>query len=98
MCRGESCIRPVKNRVDVAAGSDRPDDGVRIVEPDAFPYLLINLRHLGDDRVVAERVANEFGVAVQPGSIFGGSTAGFVRINLGASDEALRAGVEKLAS
>jgi len=70
---------------------------LHVVEPDALPPLLIDARAFGDDMALTERLAGEFGVWVEQGTRFGASTAGFLRINLGAPQETLDAGLERLS-
>ena len=70
--------------------------GVTVVVPDALPPLLIDARTFGDDIALTERLAGEFGVWVEHGTRFGASTAGFLRINLGAPPEVLDAGLARL--
>ena len=74
------------------------NSGLVPVMPDAFPALLIDVRAFDDDRRFAARVREEAGVVVQPGSIFGPATAGFVRIDLGAPAATLREGIARLAA
>ncbi len=70
-----------------------------IVEPDAFPALLIDVRALDDDDGrFAARLRKETGVVVQPGSTFGPALAGYVRLDLGAPERVLREGVQRLAT
>jgi aspartate/methionine/tyrosine aminotransferase len=66
-----------------------------IVEPSAFPSVLIGAGS-GDDQGLATDLANK-GVRVEPGSRFGDETAGFVRIGLDSSEEALNSGAPKIA-
>lgn len=72
--------------------------GLATVEPDAYPALLADIRAVEeDDRRFAARLRAERGVVVQPGSTFGPATAGFIRLDLGAPESALRDGIERLA-
>lgn len=66
---------------------------LRSVVPDALPPLLIDVRWAGDDRALARRIAREAGVVVEPGSRFGRSSAGFLRINLDCGHDRLREGL-----
>lgn len=68
---------------------------ISTVTPDALPPLLIDARAAGDDRVLVQRLATQAGVRVEPGSRFGVSTAGFLRINLGVGAATLRTGLER---
>ena len=69
--------------------------GLSYIEPDAFPPLLIDVRHLGGGDAAARRL-REDGFIVGAGSSFGQSTRNYIRINLGASGEALTRGVRRI--
>jgi aspartate/methionine/tyrosine aminotransferase len=71
------------------------DAGFDYVRPDAFPPLLIDVSGMGGGDAVADELAGQ-NVAVDPGSRFGPATAGYVRINLGASEASLRSGIERM--
>jgi aspartate/methionine/tyrosine aminotransferase len=69
------------------------------LRPDAYPSLLIDVRAVAaDDRHFAARVREASSVVVQPGSLFGPATAGFVRLDLGVPATTLREGVARLAA
>jgi aspartate/methionine/tyrosine aminotransferase len=69
------------------------------VKPNAYPALLIDIRALDDDdRRFAARLREETRVVVEPGSLFGPATAGFVRLDLGVPAATLRDGIERLAA
>lgn len=69
-----------------------------VVPPDAYPALLIDARSVGaNDRELTARLAREHGIAVEPGSRFGDSTNGFLRIDLGVETATLQSGIERLA-
>lgn len=73
--------------------------GVPFIQPDAYPALLIDIRHTGlDDQRFAERLVSETGVLVEPGSLFGESLAGHVRIDLGVEERTLIEGLTRLAA
>jgi aspartate/methionine/tyrosine aminotransferase len=68
------------------------------VTPDAYPALLIDVRALdADDRRFAKRLRDETRVVVEPGSLFGPATTGFVRLDLGVPADTLREGIDRLA-
>jgi aspartate/methionine/tyrosine aminotransferase len=69
--------------------------GMSYIKPDAFPPLLIDVDNLDGGDEVARKLA-EKGVLVDPGSNFGASTAGYIRINLGAPEHALTTGTGRL--
>jgi aspartate aminotransferase len=69
------------------------------LEPDAYPTLLIDIRALADDDVrFAANLRKATDVVVQPGSAFGPSTRGYVRLDLGAPEATLREGIARLAA
>lgn len=71
--------------------------GLSVVTPDVFPTLLIDVRGLAaSDVELAERLAAD-GTVVQPGSVYGQATAGFLRINLGVPIDDLEPGIERIA-
>jgi aspartate/methionine/tyrosine aminotransferase len=73
--------------------------GLIPITPDAFPALLVDVSAVNDDdRRFAARVREEGGVIVQPGSVYGPATAGFVRVDLGAPAATLRDGIARLAA
>lgn len=89
-----------ERRASFAANRDRVtallhEAGLDYVQPDAYPPLLIDVGKLGGGDAVAEKLAAQ-GVLVDPGSSFGASTAGYIRIDLGAPADALTSGVKRL--
>lgn len=73
--------------------------GLKDVEPDAYPALLIDVSALDeDDRGFAEKLREATGVVVEPGSTFGPATAGYVRLDLGVPEWKLHEGIERLAT
>lgn len=72
--------------------------GIRFLEPDGAFYLWIDLSHAtgGDVATWAERFLLEHRVAVAPGSAFGRSGEGWVRVCLAADRDRLLAGLEAL--
>jgi aspartate/methionine/tyrosine aminotransferase len=75
------------------------DSGLVPVRPDAFPALLVDVRAVDhDDRRFAARAREEVGVIVQPGSVYGPVTAGFIHLDLGAPAAALWEGIARLAA
>lgn len=69
------------------------------VAPDAYPALIVDVRAVdADDRRFATRLREETGVVVAPGSTFGPTTAGFVRLDLSVPAATLTPGVERMAS
>jgi len=72
--------------------------GLQVVQPDAWPGLLIASSAIAADDVEAQRLlAEEHGVLVDAGSQFGPGTAGFIRIDLGAPGPTLREALDRIA-
>ena len=69
-----------------------------VVQPDAYPSLLIDLRQLGqNDLEIVDRIARQAGITLEPGSRFGQATRGFARIDLGVEEVVLHDAVGRLA-
>jgi aspartate/methionine/tyrosine aminotransferase len=68
------------------------------VIPDAYPALLVDVRPVdADDRRFADRLREETRVITTAGSTFGPATAGFIRLDLSATEGALANGIERMA-
>jgi len=72
--------------------------GLRYLDPAGAFYLWIDVEHVtgGDVADWAERLLLEQRVAVAPGSAFGRSGEGWIRVSLASSQEALRRGLAAL--
>ena len=71
--------------------------GLATLQPKGAFYLFTDIRSTGlDDNAFAMRLLKEFGVAVVPGSAFGGSGAGFVRLSYATSMERIRMAVGRM--
>ena len=71
--------------------------GLATLLPKGAFYLFTDIRSTGlDDNAFAMRLLKEFGVAVVPGSAFGGSGAGFVRLSYATSMERIRMAVGRM--
>ena len=67
--------------------------------PEGAFYLFVNIRRTGlTSEAFATRLLEEAHVAVSPGSAFGPSGEGFVRIAYAASTDVLREGVDRIAA
>ena len=72
--------------------------GLKTLMPKGAFYLFSDVRATGlDDEGFALRLLKEFGVAVVPGSAFGASGRGFVRLSYATSMDKLRAAVARIA-
>ena len=81
-----------------AATSLLDDRGIDYLAPGGTFYLWIDVSHAsgGDVAAWAESFLRDARVAVAPGSAFGGSGEGWIRINLAASKSEVLSGVERL--
>ena len=71
--------------------------GLATRQPQGAFYLFTDIRSTGlDDNAFAMRLLKEFGVAVVPGSAFGGCGAGFVRLSYATSMERIRMAVVRM--
>lgn len=72
--------------------------GIECVRPAGAFYLMVNVSQATpDSELFARRLLAERHVAVAPGSTFGRSAAGMVRVSLAAGREAVLEGLERLA-
>ena len=74
------------------------DAQVSYVRPRGALYLFVDVSVAGDTLSFARRLLTEQQVCVVPGSAFGPSGEGFVRVSLTASREALLEGLGRLVS
>jgi aspartate/methionine/tyrosine aminotransferase len=73
--------------------------GVRCPRPDGAFYVFPDVRAMTrETTALAGRLLTEHGVVVSPGEAFGPRSAGFLRLSYAASDEALEAGLDRLAA
>jgi arginine:pyruvate transaminase len=94
----ERIRRSYRRRARVVVDALAGVPGVRARMPDAGMYVFLDVRGTGlDGKRFARRLLDSAGVAVTPGEGFGPSGAGWARLSLAVSDEALEAGIERLA-
>ena len=72
--------------------------GVGYVRPRGAFYLMVDVSAAGESLAFARRLLEEHQVSVVPGSAFGPTGEGMVRVSLSVAPEALRAGIERLAA
>jgi len=72
--------------------------GIEYVEPAGTFYLWVRVDHVSDGDVAewAERFLLEQRVAIAPGSAFGRSGEGWIRVSLAADLDVLREGLNRL--
>jgi aspartate/methionine/tyrosine aminotransferase len=72
-------------------------DKVRAIPPQGAFYFFLDFRPLRMSSLdICERILNEAGVGLVPGSAFGEQGEGFVRMTIAASDEDVEAGFRKI--
>ena len=72
--------------------------GVRCQRPQGAFYAFPNITGTGfDEHELAERLLDEAGVAVLPGTAFGAAGKGFIRLAYTQSEEDLKVGLERMA-
>ena len=73
--------------------------GLRAIPPSGTLYMMLDVSSAGlGDVEFALWLLDEFGVSVAPGTVFGPSGRGWVRISLAAEDGAIVEGVERIAA
>ena len=72
-------------------------DKVLVIPPQGAFYFFLDFRPLKMTSVeICERLLEEAGVGLVPGSAFGAQGEGFVRMTIAASDENVEAGFRKI--
>jgi aspartate/methionine/tyrosine aminotransferase len=72
-------------------------DKVQVVPPQGAFYFFLDLRALNMSSVeMCEKILDEVGVGLVPGSAFGEEGEGFIRMTIAASDEDVEAGFRKI--
>jgi aspartate/methionine/tyrosine aminotransferase len=74
-------------------------DKVKIIPPQGAFYFFLDLRSLNMSSVeMCERILEEEGVGLVPGSAFGEQGEGFIRMTIAASDEDVETGFRKIVA
>jgi aspartate/methionine/tyrosine aminotransferase len=74
-------------------------DIVKVIPPQGAFYFFLDLRALNMSSVeMCERILDEEGVGLVPGSAFGEQGEGFIRMTIAASDEDVEAGFRKIVA
>jgi aspartate/methionine/tyrosine aminotransferase len=74
-------------------------DRVKVIPPQGAFYFFLDLRALNMSSVdMCERILDEAGVGLVPGSAFGEQGEGFIRMTIAASDEDVEAGFRKIVA
>ncbi|MFV2039088.1 MAG: aminotransferase class I/II-fold pyridoxal phosphate-dependent enzyme, partial [Acidimicrobiales bacterium] len=58
-------------------------DGVRVIRPDASFLVWVDVRAIGRPDAEVTSLLSSNGVVVEPGSSFGPTGSGFIRVNIG---------------
>ena len=74
------------------------DSGLSYVEPDGAFYVCVRLPSGTDSMTAAHRLIDEHDVVTMPGSIFGESLEGWLRLSWVAPIDVFRAGLSRIAS
>jgi len=75
------------------------EEGVGYARPRGAFYVMVDVARAAEpSEAFALRLLRERHVAVVPGSAFGDGAEGMVRVSLAASEEAIRSGLERLAT
>lgn len=96
----QDCVAEMRDayrgRRDVAVSALREAD-MFVTEPRGAFYVLADVGAFGDDVAgLARTLVADHGVAVAPGTTFGESAAGLVRISLASETRVIRAGIERI--
>lgn len=74
-------------------------DNIKVIPPQGAFYFFLDLRALNIPAVeMCERILDEEGVGLVPGSAFGEHGEGFIRMTIAASDEDVEAGFRKIVA
>ncbi len=77
--------------------SELESDKVRVIPPQGAFYFFLDLRALKMSSIeMCEKILDEVGVGLVPGSAFGEQGEGFIRMTIAASDEDVEAGFRKI--
>ena len=88
-----------RKRRDVIAAGINAIPGLHTVIPDGAFYLFVNIKETGlTSEEFAERLLEEGHVALSPGSAFGPSGEGFVRMSYATSIEKIEEGLRRIAA
>ena len=91
------CLASSPNSAKVLPRSEPPISKVLVTPPQGAFYFFLDLRPLKMTSLeICERILEEAGVGLVPGSAFGEQGEGFVRMTIAASDEEVEAGFRKI--
>jgi aspartate/methionine/tyrosine aminotransferase len=94
--RRELVLR-ISHELESDALSPSKGEKVLVTPPQGAFYFFLDLRRLKMSSLeICERILEEAGVGLVPGSAFGEQGEGFVRMTIAASDEEVEAGFRKI--
>jgi aspartate aminotransferase len=90
-------VKVFQHRRDLIVDGLNEIDGVRCARPQGAFYAFPNIEGTGfGERDLADRLLTEAGVAVLPGTAFGGAGKGYIRIAYTQSEDELTRGLERI--
>ena len=93
----DAMVAEFQNRRDIVYEGINRIDRLSCVKPQGAFYAFVNIKKTGlSSEEFAERLLREKHVGVVPGSGFGSSGEGFVRISYATSTEAIREGIGRI--
>jgi len=91
-------VRVFERRRDLVVDGLNAIPGVRCAKPQGAFYAFPNITGTGmDEHELADRLLNEAGVAVLPGTAFGAAGRGFIRLAYTQSEDELKKGLDRIA-
>lgn len=97
----QTCVREMRDAYKArrdAVATLLEERGVSFVYPHGAFYVMVDVSRAGDSLGFARRLLEEQHVSVVPGSAFGPTGEGFVRVSLSVAPEVLTEGLERLAT
>ncbi len=90
-------VRVFERRRDLVVDGLNAIPGVRCAKPQGAFYAFPNITGTGmDEHELADRLLNEAGVAVLPGTAFGAAGRGFIRLAYTQSEDELKKGLDRI--
>jgi aspartate/methionine/tyrosine aminotransferase len=91
-------VKVFEHRRDLVVDSLNKIPGMRCARPQGAFYAFPNIEGTGlGERELADRLLNEAGVAVLPGTAFGHAGKGFIRLAYTQSEDELKRGLDRIA-
>jgi aspartate/methionine/tyrosine aminotransferase len=90
-------VKVFEHRRDLVVDGLNAIEGVRCARPQGSFYAFPNVMGTGfDERELADRLLTEAGVAVLPGTAFGGAGKGYIRLAYTQSEDELKRGLKQI--